>query len=208
MSTAQLILSLILNLFVTVSVTAVCTLFIVRGSMGNMRANGREAFKYFTVQSNVLCALVCLGEAAFEIAFLARGGGALPRWLELLKLMSAAAVGVTCITVLFYLLPVSRFNFKQMYAGGNLFLHALCPLTAMLTWAFLERGEAFGFIWALLGLIPTFLYGALYMDRVLIRKRWEDFYHFNVGSKWYLSVAAMLLQSLLIAAGLIALRGA
>ena len=76
----------------------------------------------------------------------------------------------------------------------------------MAAWALTERGEPLAFGWALLGLVPSLLYGAVYFDMVVVKKRWEDFYRFNVGGKWYISVAAMLLLSFAIAAALWALR--
>ena len=208
MTNTQLWLSLLLNSFAALAVPGSCGAFFLRGGKGNMQRSRWKALVYFTVDSNLLCALVCLAAAVWEALALVRGGGALlPRWLDLCKLAASAAVGVTFFTVLFYLLPVTHFDFKLMYAGRNLFLHALCPLAAMAAWTLTERGEPLAFGWALLGTVPSLLYGAVYFEMVVVKKRWEDFYRFNVGGKWYISVAAMLLLSFAIAAALLALRG-
>ncbi len=208
MTNTQLWLSLLLNAFVALAVLGGCGAFFLRGGQGNMQQSRWKALVYFTVDSNLLCALSCLAAAVWEALALIRGGGALlPRWLDLCKLTAATAVGVTFFTVLFYLLPVTHFDFRLMYAGRNFFLHALCPLAAMAAWALTERGEPLAFGWALLGLVPTLLYGAVYVWMVLVKKQWEDFYRFNAGGKWYISVAAMLLLSFAIAAALWALRG-
>ena len=207
MTKTQLWTSLLLNLFVTVSVVVCCAAFFLRGGSGNMQRPGFRAFVYFTVDSNVLCALACLGAAIWEAAALSRGGEALlPRWLDLFKFMGAAAVGVTFFTVLFYLLPVSRFNFHMMYDGRNLFLHALCPLAAMLSWALLERSGPLAFGWVFLCLLPVVIYAGVYGYQVIIAKRWTDFYSFNQGGMWPFAVTVMLTLTLLIAAGLRALR--
>ena len=53
------------------------------------------------------------------------------------------------------------------------------------------------------------LYAVLYACKVLLappEKAWEDFYGFNRGGKWYLSVCLMLLGTLLICLGLAALQ--
>ena len=206
MTHTQLIWSLVLNGFTALAVLGSTAAFFLHGGIGNMLAKGKAAFRYFTVDSNVLCALVCLGVAVWDLGALRRGGGTVPRWLDLLKLMSAAAVGVTFFTVVLYLLPVTRFDWKLMYGGGNLFLHALCPLAGMLSWALVERGAPLSLGWALLGAVPTLLYGAVYLRMVLIRKSWEDFYYFNVGGKWYVSLVLMLLLSAAVALALLALR--
>ena len=207
MTHTRLLWSLVLNAFVFLSVLVSVGAFFVRGGKGNMEEAGRRALHYFTVDSNLLCAAACLALSLWDGIALARGGEArVPLWLDLFKYLGSAAVGLTFFTVLLYLLPVTRFDFKLMYAGRNLFLHALCPLAAMVSWAFLETGEPLAFPWTLLGLVPTLLYGALYLDKVLLRKAWGDFYHFNQNGRWYLSIALMLLLSFAVAVGLWALR--
>jgi hypothetical protein len=207
MSDTQLWLSLLLNLFVVLSVLVSIGAFFVRGGKGNMQKVGKRSLVYFTVQSNLLCAAACLALCVWDAAALFQGGEALlPRWLNLFKFMGSAALGLTFFTVLLYLLPVTHFDFKLMYAGRNLFLHGLCPLAAMVSWVFLEKGQPLTFPWTLLGLVPTVLYGALYLDKVLLRREWEDFYRFNAGGKWPISIAAMLLLSYLISVALWVLR--
>ena len=45
---------------------------------------------------------------------------------------------------------------------------------------------------SLVGLIPVLLYGLLYLNKVVFRKQWDDFYGFNRDGKWRLSFAAMV----------------
>ena len=206
MTHAQIIWSLMLNGFVVLFVLLSTVFFFLQGGQGNMREGGKKALVYFTVDSNLLCALACLVICVADLLALRQGGGFLPRWLDLIKFTGSAAVGVTFFTTLCYLLPVTHFDFKLLYAGWNLFLHALCPLAAMASWAFTERSVSLPFAWTLLALIPTTLYGAVYLCQVVIRKRWKDFYSFNAGGLWYLSVFIMLLLSFGIGAGLRALR--
>ena len=207
MTHTQLWISLILNFFVVLSVLVSVGAFFVCGGKGNMDGAGRRSLNYFTVDSNLLCAAACLALGVWEGFALARGGEArVPLWLDLFKYVGSVAVGLTFFTVLLYLLPVTHFDFKLMYAGRTLFLHALCPLAAMGSWAFLEKGQPLAFPWTLLGLVPTLLYGALYLDRVLLRKTWGDFYHFNQNGRWYLSILLMLLLTFAVAVGLWALR--
>ncbi len=207
MTSTQLIWSLILNAVVVVLIFCSTVAFFRVGGQGNMKEGGKKALIYFTVDSNLLCALACLGLCVWDAAALSRGGEALvPRWLDLFKFAGSVAVGVTFFTTLCYLLPVSKFDFKLLYAGWNFCLHALCPLAAMASWAFAERGLPLPFPWTLLGLLPTALYGVLYLWKVVVKQQWKDFYHFNVGGLWYVTLLVMLLLSLAIGAGLWALR--
>lgn len=208
MTQTQLVLSLVLNLAVFVLVLLSTLAFFRHGGQGNMKEGGKKALVYFTVDSNLLCALICLALCVWDAAALLRGGEApVPRWLDLCKFTGSAAVGVTFLTTLCYLLPVSKFDFKLLYAGWNSCLHALCPLAAMGSWAFAECGAPMPFPWVLLSLVPTGLYGAVYLRNVVVKKIWKDFYSFNLGGLWYLSLLVMLLLSFGIGAGLRALRG-
>jgi len=208
MTQTQLVFSLILNFAVFLLVLLSTLAFFRHGGQGNMKEGGKKALVYFTVDSNLFCALACGMLCVWDAAALLRGGEALvPRWLDLCKLTGSAAVGVTFFTTLCYLLPVTKFDFKQLYAGWNSCLHAICPLCAMISWAFLERSAHLPFARVLLGLVPTAVYGLLYLWKVIVKKQWKDFYHFNVGGLWYVSLLVMLLLSFAIAAGLWALRG-
>ena len=51
---------------------------------------------------------------------------------------------------------------------------------------------------SLLGLLPVLLYGLLYLNKVVSRKEWDDFYGFNRDGKWPLSFAAMLIGTALL----------
>ena len=157
---------------------------------------GKIAFRYFTVQSNVLCAVgaLCL--------LLAPGA----RWAWMLKYVGTAAVSVTMLTVLFFLGPT--IGYGKLLQGADFFLHLVLPLLALVSFCVFER-RALSFPTALLGLLPVALYSALYINRVLCApsdRRWEDFYGFNRGGKWPLSLAAMLAGTLLICLALTALQ--
>ena len=102
MTNDQLWISLLLNLFVVISVTWCSAIFFRKGGKGNMQVDGIRSLMFFTVDSNLLCALGCLGVAVWDGIALARGGKSLlPLWLDLFKFAGTVAVGVTFFTVLF-----------------------------------------------------------------------------------------------------------
>ncbi len=172
---------------------------------GFFRENGawtpdraKKAFRFFTVLSNVFCALAALALCLFPACRAA--------WL--LKYMGTAAVALTMLTVLFYLGPM--IGYKVLLEGRDLFLHLLTPLAAIVSFSFFEK-KGMGWGTALLGAVPMVLYAVLYLFRVVLapeEKRWEDFYGFNRGGHWKLSFVAMLAGMLLICIGLMALQNA
>ncbi len=154
----------------------------------------KRVFRYFTTQSNVLCAAASL---AMIIALLA---GKVPQAVILLKYVGTAAVTVTLLTVFFFLAPTMEGGLKMLLNGSSLFLHLVNPVLALLTHFIWEKPE--GPFWiVLLGVLPVLLYGALYLYKVIVLpedKGWEDFYGFNRNGKWRISIACMLAGGFLI----------
>ena len=172
--------SVVLNAFLVI-VNLVCI------PIGLKKLGLLGLFRYFTVLSNVLCALCA------AVVLIAWTTGALPLWVILLKFVGTVAVSVTLLTVFLYLAPVSG-EWKKLLSGPDLFWHLICPLIAIVSLCVFERTD-FGFPWVFLGLVPTVLYGVFYLYRVVILpedRRMEDFYGFNKNGKWLLSVLMIL----------------
>ena len=72
----------------------------------------------------------------------------------------------------------------------------------------LEAQPPLRFRASFLGLLPTFVYGVVYIVMVVFRRAWYDFYGFNMGGFWYLSAALMLIATYLLALVLWTLRRA
>ena len=160
---------------------------------------GRFALRYFTAQSNVLCAV----SAALMCLF------PLNRTIWLLKYIGTAAVTVTMLTVFLFLAPsVGKEWVSVLLKGADFFLHLITPLLALVSFcAFEKHGMAFET--SLLGMLPVVLYGSLYLHRILYApedKRWNDFYGFNKSGKWPLSFAMMAVGTFCICMGLMALQ--
>ena len=175
-----------------------CTLFAYwacfRGEDGVFRAeNGLAALRFYTLLSNLFCALASLALA------LALSGGEVPRWVWLWKYVGAAAVTVTLLTVLFFLAPTA--GFKAMFSGRDLYLHLIGPLLAIVSFCFFERFYPLSLPLSLTGLLPVILYGLVYLYKVVLcpeAKRWEDFYGYNKTGKWPVSFAAMMIGGALV----------
>ena len=165
----------------------------------------KAAFRFFTVQSNVLCAAACLLTAAFAMA------GEVPEWVWLLKYAGTTAVTVTMLTVFLFLAPAVGENWVKVLLTGSpsdLFMHVLTPAAALVSFCVFEkRGMSFG--QALWGMLPVLLYGILYIRKILYapaEKRWDDFYGFNRGGKMAVSAAGMLAGTFVICMTLMVLQ--
>ncbi len=203
---AKRILSLVMNLLIFILVCWCLAAFFTRGGEGNMQVFGKYCFMFFTVDSNILAAVAALLLAALQLRDMISGGRNIPLWAMALKYVGTVAVSVTFFTVVCFLGPV--FGFWGMFAGNNFFLHLICPLLAIFSCFLLEAEPPLRFRSTLLGLLPTFVYGVVYIVMVVFRRAWYDFYGFNMGGFWYLSAALMLIATYLLALGLWALRRA
>ena len=161
--------------------------------------SGRAAFRFFTVQSNVLCAVAALLMCVAP----ARG------WAWVLKYVGTAAVSVTMMTVLLFLGP-SMGGYGLLLKGADFFMHLLTPLLAILSFGLFER-RGMRFATALWGMLPVALYGTWYLYKVVCAprgKRWDDFYGFNKGGRWPIAFAGMMLGGFAICMALMALQNA
>ena len=198
----MIIADIILNL----AIFLVTVVLVIRfGWKDGQRAPGRirKAFRFFTCQSNVLCA------AASLLTAVCLAAGSLPRWVWILKYVGTAAVTVTMLTVFLFLAPsVGKDWGNVLLRKSDLYMHLLTPLAALVSFCVFEkRGMTFPV--CLWGLLPVVCYGPLYLYRILYapeEKRWEDFYGFNKQGKWPVAFAAMLAGTFLICLGLMALQ--
>ncbi len=152
------------------------------------KAPVKIVLRYYTALSNLLCAAACLAVAITRLC------GEVPPAVLILKYVGTAAVAVTFLTVMLFLGPFV-YDYKFLLTGPDLWLHLVCPVLAIVSLLLCDKPDApFGVVF--LGVLPVPLYGAMYLYRVILappEKRWEDFYGFNRGGKWPLSLAIMVL---------------
>lgn len=201
------LLSLIFNAITVALVAYAISTFFTIGGKGNMEVAGFKCFKYFTVLSNVLAALVALLFLFFNIKSLGKGIQAIPSKALLLKLIGTAAVTVTFLTVMLFLGPTM--GYQPMFAGVNLLLHAVVPLLSIVSFCVFERSGRLKTKDSLYGLIPTALYSVVYVIMVVFVKGWKDFYGFTFGGKLYLapiSFIMMYVATMVFSLGLVSLH--
>ncbi|MBR3107565.1 MAG: hypothetical protein IKH30_10335 [Clostridia bacterium] len=170
---------------------SVSHMFFFAGS-GNMRVNRSVIFRYFTVDSNILCAVSCVFSLFYALR---RGSGS--KAVMLLRYAGTAAVTVTMMTVLLFLGIL--YGYPAMLSGWNLWLHLLGPILAIVSFVWLERDGTFPEKKHLpLAMLPVLVYGIVYYIMVILLGEWPDFYGFNMSGVWYLSYAGMMAGTALI----------
>ena len=150
----------------------------------------RKTFRFYTCQSNVLCALSALAMGIAQLA------GDVPQWVWLFKYIGTVSVTVTMLTVFLFLAPSAGKDWYAILLKGanNLFMHLITPILAIVSFCLLEK-RGMTFAESLWGLLPLIVYGQHYLYRILCApegRKWDDFYGFNKQGKWPLAFGMML----------------
>lgn len=205
------VISLILNLFAAfVTFGSIIKFFIKKGD-ANMQVKKSRCFVFFTVDSNLLAAVVCLVMAYFKLrSLLPFGDGCVPEWAVGLKLVGTTAVMLTLVVVFTILAPNTEGGLKTLLEGSSLFMHLLTPIVCMVSFVLFDGGSDLSYIWMLPALIPTFIYAVVYYIMVMVvgeeRGGWKDFYGFNRGGKWYITAPVIFAMTAVLAAAMIFFR--
>ena len=191
------LVSLVCNAAV-IALTVVCVArFFTSGGEGNMSSGGGfSAFRFFTVDSNVLAALSALFVLPWSFRAMLGSNRAMRHRTLLFKYVGACATTLTMLTVFFFLGP--KYGYGAMLVGNNLYMHLITPLLMLVSLVCTENKGDIAFRETLYGLVPTALYGAVYIFETLIVGGWDDFYGFNAGGRWYVFLPVMLAASYLI----------
>ena len=151
-----------------------------------------KSFRYFTIQSNLLAAIVAL----FYIIYKCRAGknsDTMPGWLYILKLAATTAVAFTMIITVGYLAPTSKNGYFSLFMNSNLFMHFLTPLLCIISFIFFEPAEKTSFKLSFAGVIPAALYASFYTPNVLLHLKngkpdpvydWYGFLAFGLNTIW------------------------
>ena len=152
-----------------------------------------KSFRYFTIQSNLLAAIVALIYIICKCGPAGKNCEKLPTWLYLLKLAAADAVAFTMFVTVFYLAPTSSKGYFSLFMNSNLFMHLLTPLLCIISFIFFESAEKTPFKFNLAGVIPMAFYASFYTPNVLLHLKdgkpdpvydWYGFLAFGLNTIW------------------------
>ena len=109
-------------------------------------AVGEQALTFYTENSNLFSAAVCLLVAVCQLWALL-SGRALPRWVKRLKFIAACCLTLTFLTVVFVLAPYYPDEGGVVFLlteSSMLYHHLLNPVLVFVSFVFLERERGSG----------------------------------------------------------------
>ncbi len=171
-----------------------------------LEVSGISLLKFFTVESNILMGITSLLVILYK--------SKIPYWLKKLSLISTTAVTLTCVTVIFYLAPISKFGYISLFQNSNLFFHLIVPLLSITSYVINKDLKLKSMKEAYYGLVPTFLYSIFYIINAIMHiengkvSQEADWYRFfsNGLCAAIITIVIMYIASYLIARVLIYLN--
>lgn len=133
-----------------------------------LESTSLSMFRFFTVDSNILMAIVSFIFAVEEIKVLKNVKSEISTKMYILKLAATTAVSVTFITVVAYLGQIVEGGIIVLLMNSNLFFHLIIPVLSIITFIFFERTNKLKLRTAFFGVLPTLIYAIYYLINVLV----------------------------------------
>ena len=132
---------------------------------------GIASLRYYTVLSNILCAVICL---VYIIKMLGNNNidnFIVSKWMKTLRLVVVICLLVTFIVVITVLIPTNGIGSLRgyLFERANLFHHLLCPLMMAVTYLVFEKNIKLGRKEELFAVVPTVLYALVTIILNVIR---------------------------------------
>ena len=200
----ECLFALISALVVVVCVCIGVTMNLTTVADENFDHMGLRTFCMFTVNSNILAAGAMAMVIPYTMDGLRTHNYYLPRWVVDIVYAGVTSVALTFLVSLFILAPFK--GFVLIFTGSRFFLHAVCPILAVVAFCFFMSQKKLTFWDSLFAIVPVIIYAAVYFIMVVVigeeNGGWNDFYGFATYIPWWVSAIAFVPISLLIATGL------
>lgn len=188
------VVSLICNAIVFAVTTGIVISYFFVPSKINQ--NGGESFRFFTTDSNILAAIGAVLVLICDVQILRGKRETVAHIFTLVKYAGLIGLLLTFCTVMFLLVPL--YGVELELGGTSFHMHVAAPVFTFVSFMFFDAHTTLRFRDTFIGLLPVVLYGGLYLTQVVIFENWWDFYAFNQGGRWYLTMPILFSFSYLL----------
>lgn len=134
MTKRKSIIMLVINSIIVIWMIVCMQGFFTGIGDGNMKVSGVDCFCFFTIDSNILMAAAALLMIPYNIRAI-KNGTEEPGWTVIVSYIGTTAVTLTFLVVMLFLGPTQ--GYLKMIEGGNLYMHIIGPVLAVLSFLFL-----------------------------------------------------------------------
>ena len=151
-----------------------------------------EAFKFFTVDSNLLMGIAAIIFAYYDYLIITKKVKEIPTKIYAFKHIATVSVMLTFTVTMFYLAPFSEYEFLAFFRNSNLFFHLVVPLLSLFVYILFEKKNQHKEV-VMFGLIPMIIYSIFYIF----------VYFFHTGNDpvrdydWYKFMSGGIVKSIL-----------
>ncbi|MGI6221841.1 MAG: hypothetical protein ACOYIP_08285 [Coriobacteriales bacterium] len=145
--------------------------WMLSGINAGVLSTGRlEAFKYFTIDSNVLMGICALIAAIEHRKVLDGRMKELSKPCLVLQLVGATGVTLTMLITVFFLAPTAAatYGILPLFAYSNFFLHLVNPILSIVTFVHFEKTRRIRAVHTLTGIAPMLIYAVFYVSITLL----------------------------------------
>jgi len=135
--------------------------------LDNVLVENDSLFQFYTFDSNLLMGIVSLIYVTYLILLINKKIEKMPKVVEILKLVSTTAVGVTFFTVVLILAPFTNVPFYLFFTNSNLIFHLIVPVISMVSLIVFEDMHL-KFVESLYSLSTVIVYGIYYTINVFV----------------------------------------
>ncbi len=196
------VLSLICNAVIFLVTTGIVISYFLVGS--KVIKNGWDSFMFFTTDSNILAAIGAALVMICDVKILRGERSRVARAFTLVKYAGVVSLVLTFFTVLLLLIPI--YGVAMQWGGTGFHMHVAAPVLSFVSFVFLEQHGKIRLSDTFFGMMPIVLYGIVYFLQVVVFQNWMDFYAFNMGGMWFVTMPVIFGISYLICLLVKALR--
>ena len=178
--------SLVLNLLIVIFVILGCILMFNRIHFMPyeplLQTDNISMFKFYTVDSNIFIGMVSLLLLVSEVKLLKDKIKKIPNYVYILKFIGTCCITLTFLVTLVFLVP--QYGLYAMYNNASLIFHLIVPILSIISYLLFEKHYS-KYKYALLALLPLFVYSIYYVTMVFLHTNnieKYDFYGFLHGN--------------------------
>ena len=194
--------SIILNSLIVI-IVVLGTIFMYTGYqfMTNttlLDSSGLTAFRYYTVDSNIIVGIASLIMVIYEILLINKKIKSIPNFVYALKYLGVVGVSLTFLVTVLYLTPTYGNQAIYLYMNTNFLFHLVVPALSFISYVEYEKNEL-EFKYTFISLSSMFAYSIFYVINIFTHLengkvvKGYDWYGFVVGGSLSIIIALLVI---------------